>query len=103
MRTRRANLCRYVRCGAALFMGSALAGACLAQTPASDSPTTSCFELFVPGQNARPAAPLRFNRCTGESWMLVRESPKAITRKAGTARFRWVLLEVEKPAIADER
>jgi hypothetical protein len=35
--------------------------------------------------------------------MLVRESPKALDRKARNARFRWVLLEVEKTAIGDER
>jgi len=102
MRTRYANPCRYVRCNAVLLIASVLAGPCFAQTPASVPPTMSCFELFVPGPKMRPAAPLRFNRCTGESWMLVRES-KALTRKAGTARFRWVLLEVEKTATGDER
>jgi hypothetical protein len=56
-----------------------------------------CFEIVAPDRHREPAAPLRFNRCTGETWILVRFSAAVKDgRRRASARYRWVALEISE-------
>ena len=57
------------------------------------SPAGSCFEIIAPRQHTQPDSPLRFNKCSGETWLLV-WAPKE-GRRAVRPIYRWSSLEVE--------
>jgi hypothetical protein len=68
---------------------------CLGQEPEPAKAATTCFEVLLPQGRAFPAAPLRFNRCTGESWILVRRGVRTSKRMRHDTGLRWVKLEVD--------
>jgi hypothetical protein len=74
------------------------ATAALAQEPPAPAPAPApaaaaaqCWEVVAPRQGVAPAAVLKLNRCTGETWLLVRmllTEAKAPGIDA-TYTFRW--------------
>ncbi len=70
----------------------ALAGLIAAPALAQDSaPATVCWEVLAPTQGIAPAAAIRINKCTGETWMLVRTllSEAQTPNIHSTYTFRW--------------
>ena len=57
--------------GVTILAGSARA---VGSPPAQPSqPSVGCFEVYEPSQAAQISQPILLNRCTGTSWVLVRE------------------------------
>lgn len=52
-----------------------------------------CFEVIPARPNVEPQAPLMIDKCSGRSWLLVRDGKS----------YRWTLIaiEAEKPKIGD--
>jgi hypothetical protein len=79
-----------------------LAHPAIAQRAQPDRPATECFEIILPQRYMQPASPLLFNRCTGETWMLVGNRRDASGRRgAGRHGYRWVALQVEGASAID--
>jgi len=55
------------------------------------APTTQCWEVLAPPQAIAPASALKINKCTGETWLLVRTrlSDAKAPDVDGTYTFRW--------------
>ncbi len=73
-----------------------LPGLALAQTPAAapeqDAAPAPCFDVTFPNSGQQPFAPILFNRCTGQSWILVRLPIPPATGAHVSAQshtFRW--------------
>jgi hypothetical protein len=88
---------RLCRCALA-FLAASLAGApsngASAQVSESKRGAGSCFEMILPQRQMQLNSPLLFNRCTGATWLLVRNQGTG-----GSARpaYRWVSLETDDP------
>jgi hypothetical protein len=78
----------------------ALVSLCLAAVPAfaQESPppapsaaTVPCWEVLAPQPGTAPAAALKLNKCTGETWLLVRTrlSQANAPDIDSTYTFRW--------------
>jgi hypothetical protein len=64
-----------------LIVGSA--GEALAQAPASQA---TCFDVLMPPSDSQPAGAILLNRCSGQTWILVRTyQPHA----RGIPAYRW--------------
>jgi hypothetical protein len=83
----------------------ALSGhSCCAQAGQSDHSATTCFQVFQPQRHTLPATPLLLNRCTGETWILVRRPVGTSNRKRSQEpAFRWIALEVDQAIAVSER
>src|SRR5262249_26014113 len=58
--------------------------------------TSSCFEIVTPQRFAHPRSPLLFNKCTGQTWLLVpRYAETATGKRTDRVVYRWATLEVE--------
>jgi hypothetical protein len=66
----------------------------LAFAAGPDQPPNPCYEIIVPQRQTPPDSPLLFNKCTGETWLLVRTGKW----NARTRGYRWVSLEADNPA-----
>lgn len=68
-----------------------------AQALDHDQSVGPCFAIVVPQTQMRLPSPLLFNKCTGETWMLVKTRTRSGTKPpAGAISYRWVRLEVER-------
>jgi hypothetical protein len=68
------------------------AGGAGAQSPA-DRTAGACFEIIAPQRHAEPASPILFDKCSGKTWLLVRQHGGAKAwRRAG---YRWVSLAMD--------
>jgi hypothetical protein len=65
-----------------------------AQSPSGPS-AESCFEIIPPQRHAHPRSPLLFNKCSGETWLLVPSQAETAKGRRSRLIYRWVLLEVE--------
>lgn len=64
--------------------------------PAKSETRTPCFELVMM-QNSIAYGPILVNRCTGATWMLVRESlPRAKGNSEEPFTYRWHPLATEE-------
>jgi hypothetical protein len=52
-----------------------------------------CFEVVIPQRPMQLDSPLRVNKCTGETWILVRSYN--VNKGKGRVVYRWVALETE--------
>jgi hypothetical protein len=88
---------RLCRCALA-FLAVSLAGApsngASAQASESKRGAASCFEMILPQRQIQLNSPLLFNRCTGATWLLVRNQG---TGGSARSTYRWVSLEVDDP------
>jgi hypothetical protein len=76
---------------AALLLGS-VADAAAAEVSEAGHGGNPCFDIIEPKRYAQPPSPVLFNRCTGESWILVQDhTGKA--RRFSRASYRWAVLE----------
>ncbi len=79
---------------AALLLGIAHTAQAQGQTQAqAQASTPACFEVIPARPNIEPPAAIMVDRCSGKSWVLVRNGKN----------YRWSLIptEIEKPKIAD--
>lgn len=54
-----------------------------------DKPKAECFEMYNQNQ-AYPKLPMLLNKCTGETWILLRETyPPGKGESQGTAVYKW--------------
>ena len=75
-----------------LLLLPALAGLLAAPALAQDrTPATVCWEVLAPTQGIAPTAAIKINKCTGETWMLVRTllSEAEAPGIHSTYTFRW--------------
>jgi len=80
----------------ALWLAAISADRAGAQSADAGPPAGACFEIVPPQRHAQPQSPLLFNKCTGQTWILVRTPVQAAYgARGGRAAYRWALLEVE--------
>jgi hypothetical protein len=72
-----------------------------AQAQGPNSLAPSCFEIIAPQRYTQLSSPILFDRCTGETWMLVRSHAGSPEQ----TRYRWVILERDSypEALTDRR
>jgi hypothetical protein len=67
-----------------------------AQAPPAPAPASAlCWEVVAPQPGIAPAAALKLNKCTGETWLLVRMrlSQASAPDVDSTYTFRWQRLK----------
>jgi hypothetical protein len=86
-------------CRAAFLMIATL----LIELPAADASAQTaeaqphCFDIITPRNTAQPDGSILLNRCTGQTWLLIRNA-----RRGSVLGYRWNLLvavggEISKP------
>jgi hypothetical protein len=91
-RTVRFNACRYMLTAATVCAVSI--GPAAAQSP--EAPEGACFQIIPAQPHTVPASPILFNKCSGQSWVLVR-SPRRGTEgwRGGRLAYRWAPLAIQ--------
>jgi hypothetical protein len=81
--------------------GLLLAGASAAEEPKRAPGTAACYEVVGPGNDSLPKSPILVNKCTGQTYLLVRSGgPK------GPQKYDWVpiaIREQPQPTVASRR
>jgi hypothetical protein len=74
-------------------MAAALVLAALSAAQTTQAQNNVCFEVIPARPNIEPPAAIMVDKCTGKSWVLIRNGKS----------YRWSLIttELEKPKIAD--
>lgn len=64
--------------------------------PAMAAEETQCFEVVSAGPNIVPNSFIKINKCTGQSWVLVKTTlPKAKNEVDTPFTYRWMMLNSE--------
>jgi hypothetical protein len=81
-----------------------LAHPAAAQRVEPEKAAGTCFEIISPQRYTQPGSPLLFNRCTGETWLLMANRRDGSGRgAAGPPSYRWVALEVAGAPLNDTK
>lgn len=90
---------------AACLLAGALAGAptlrALAQAPEAMQPNGACFEVVATHAGTQPEGAILLNRCSGQTWMLVRtRQPSEKDGNGGQGAYRWSPIKTADTQVA---
>jgi hypothetical protein len=75
-------------------LATVIIGHVAADAAESDASAGPCFQILPPVLNREPASPILFNKCTGDTWLLVKKNGRAGHGKR-VASYRWQRMEVD--------